>query len=390
METQFESVVVSSLDSGIALGLVEFEGVHRIANRDAVGFYFTTQSVPSAPKGRIAVLFSGTSILAKPEYFGLPDFGDRDTNFLQFALAAVGDFLDENGAPPFTPSGVSAAQVECFSGRFQAWQDRPASADDAVVAYIKGRLYWTWKHNLSRTLFTSHDLLRVGVRMADLHRLATLEEGRLWRTHSKSDFGISLEPTPELLRDVKASFDTPVPPPNAPETRNPLPDPVATRLLRPPPKRKTAKASSLTKPKKRRGKAGDTTDLVFIDEARLTDLRQLRPADFDLRKLIAICDELNLCYRSQCYFAVAALTRALLDHVPPVFGTDSFAQVANNYAGSRSFRGSMQHLESSARNIADGHLHTRIRKKESVPTRTQVNFTNDVDVLLAEVVRLLS
>ena len=129
---------------------------------------------------------------------------------------------------------------------------------------------------------------------------------------------------------------------------------------------------------------------MFVDEARLSDLRQVSSTKFDLRKVIEICDELNICYRSQCYLAVAALIRALLDHVPPVFGVDSFAKVANNYQGGKSFKASMQHLDSSARNIADGHLHGQIRQKESLPTRTQVNFSPDVDVLLAEVVRLLS
>jgi len=57
--------------------------------------------------------------------------------------------------------------------------------------------------------------------------------------------------------------------------------------------------------------------------------------------------------------------------------------------GSRSFKESMQRLDTSCRKIADSHLHIAIRKKEVLPTKTQVNFTNDVDVLLAEIVRLL-
>jgi hypothetical protein len=84
------------------------------------------------------------------------------------------------------------------------------------------------------------------------------------------------------------------------------------------------------------------------------------------------------------------LTRALLDHVPPIFGKQSFAEVANNYGGGgKSFRESMLHLERSARNIGDAHLHIQIRNSESLPTSTQVNFSNDIDVLLAEIVRVL-
>jgi len=49
----------------------------------------------------------------------------------------------------------------------------------------------------------------------------------------------------------------------------------------------------------------------------------------------------------------------------------------------------MAHLENSARRIADAHLHTQIRARETLPTATQVNFSNDLDVLLAEIVRIL-
>jgi hypothetical protein len=49
----------------------------------------------------------------------------------------------------------------------------------------------------------------------------------------------------------------------------------------------------------------------------------------------------------------------------------------------------MRRLEGAARTIADMHLHTPIRAQESLPSRTQVNFSNEIDVLLAEVIRVL-
>jgi hypothetical protein len=88
--------------------------------------------------------------------------------------------------------------------------------------------------------------------------------------------------------------------------------------------------------------------------------------------------------------AVAALARALLDHVPPVFGYRDFNEVANNYGDAgRSFKAQMEHLEKSSRNISDDLLHSPILFKETLPTQTQVNFSNDVDKLLGEIVRLL-
>jgi len=128
----------------------------------------------------------------------------------------------------------------------------------------------------------------------------------------------------------------------------------------------------------------------MVDPARLEELRAVKSPKFDLTRLLALCEELNLCYANRAYMAVAALTRALLDHVPPIFGHASFKEVANNYAGARSFRESMQHLEGSARKVGDAHLHVQIRPKEVLPNATQVNFASDLDVLLAEIVRLLS
>jgi hypothetical protein len=49
----------------------------------------------------------------------------------------------------------------------------------------------------------------------------------------------------------------------------------------------------------------------------------------------------------------------------------------------------MQRLDESSRRIADQHLHCQIRKTEVLPNKTQVDFRNDIDFLLAEVARLL-
>lgn len=128
----------------------------------------------------------------------------------------------------------------------------------------------------------------------------------------------------------------------------------------------------------------------FVHHSRLDNLRAITHPSFDLRRLIALCEELNICAENRCIFATAMLTRAVMDHVPPVFEMKSFAEVANNYPGAKSFKESMNHLSNSARKIADAHLHLQIRNRESLPTPTQVNFSRELDVLLSEVVRILS
>ncbi len=132
-----------------------------------------------------------------------------------------------------------------------------------------------------------------------------------------------------------------------------------------------------------------TNDEEYIDRSRLQELRNIPPVQFDLSRLIRILEELNVSYKNHSYISVITLTRALLDHVPPIFSLRTFSEVANNYTGSKSFKESLKHLEESSRKIADQYLHTQIRRKESLPNRTQVNFSNDIDVLLGEIVRIL-
>jgi hypothetical protein len=127
----------------------------------------------------------------------------------------------------------------------------------------------------------------------------------------------------------------------------------------------------------------------FVDKERIEQLKAIQNAEFDLAPLVRLCEELNICFRERCFYAVAFLTRAIMDHVPPIFRVSTFTQIVNNYTGTRSFKAVMQHMDGSARKIADSHLHTPVRGDEVLPTRTQVDFSNSLDVLLGEVVRLL-
>ena len=127
----------------------------------------------------------------------------------------------------------------------------------------------------------------------------------------------------------------------------------------------------------------------YIHPDRMKELRQVSSDKFDLCKLVRLCEELNECYRTSSILAIILLTRALIDHVPPLLGFTSFNEVANNYAGIKSFKERIDRLNTSSRKIADQHLHTPIRKSESIPTMNQADFSNDIDVLLAEIYRIL-
>ncbi|MDP9186246.1 MAG: hypothetical protein M3O72_02665, partial [Verrucomicrobiota bacterium] len=126
----------------------------------------------------------------------------------------------------------------------------------------------------------------------------------------------------------------------------------------------------------------------YVNKTRLQSLKRKKGGAFDFSRLIQMLIELDHASSLDNCISVGLLVRAILDHVPPIFGANSFAEIANNYNGTKSFKASMLHLENSSRKIADAYLHTKIRNKESLPNRTQVNFSNDLDVLLAEIVRI--
>jgi hypothetical protein len=132
-----------------------------------------------------------------------------------------------------------------------------------------------------------------------------------------------------------------------------------------------------------------TVHKSYIHPDRIKQLKDISSDKFDLCKLLRFCEELNECHRANNFFAIILLTRALIDHIPPIFGVKTFNEVVSNYSGTRSFKENMDRLNTSCRKIADQHLHTPIRKSESLPTMTQVDFSNDIDVLLAEIHRIL-
>lgn len=148
---------------------------------------------------------------------------------------------------------------------------------------------------------------------------------------------------------------------------------------------------------KAKGSIGESTVVIqstkssstFVNLDRIKELIASQTiSDFDLSALIRRCEELNVCYTNKAYYSVGMLVRSIIDHIPPVFGKVNFAEVAGAH-GAKSFKDSMMHLEKSSRKIADSILHTHIRRKESLPNDTQIDFSRDLDVLLAEILRFI-
>jgi len=126
---------------------------------------------------------------------------------------------------------------------------------------------------------------------------------------------------------------------------------------------------------------------LYVSQSRIEEFMNIESSGFDYTKLIALLKELNISYKNGLVFTIPMIVRSIIDHVPPIFGHPNFKQVCAN-SGTKSFKDSMNHLNNSSRKIADGYLHTTIRKSETLPSSTQIDFKQDLDVLLQEIIRI--
>lgn len=129
---------------------------------------------------------------------------------------------------------------------------------------------------------------------------------------------------------------------------------------------------------------------VFVDESIIQKLSEIESQDFDLTRLIELCKGLNLNYHNNNHLVVAMIIRSIMNHIPPIFNCKNFNGVANNYKGESSFKGNMQHLQTSFKHIGDSASHSQIKKTEILPTPQGVNFSQDIEVLLIEIITILS
>jgi len=127
----------------------------------------------------------------------------------------------------------------------------------------------------------------------------------------------------------------------------------------------------------------------YVDEERIKELTSLPKDKFDTTKLVELCEQLNQNYKWNNCFAVGALLRTILHHVPPIFGMKEFKHVASDYSWGKSHKNRIMKLSESAKDIADNLLHAHIRKLEVMPKKPRVDFKAELDILLAEIVTIL-
>ena len=123
----------------------------------------------------------------------------------------------------------------------------------------------------------------------------------------------------------------------------------------------------------------------FVDPKVIEELRRAELPKLDLGKLIRMCEELNECYARENYLACALLIRAAMNHIPPVFGFNTFKQVVAN--SGRSVKCALELLEDDARIVSDLHNHATMRSREPLPTLSQIGpFQASFEILLHEII----
>jgi len=134
--------------------------------------------------------------------------------------------------------------------------------------------------------------------------------------------------------------------------------------------------------------SGSTSPCIPI--SRLDELKAISGRRFDCTRLLSMCEELNDCAARENPLAVILLTRTILNHVPPAFELETFAQVAANYGGGgSSFKKAAERLENHSRKVADRLGHMPIRDREVAPNMAEVNFAAELETILAEFCRVL-
>lgn len=133
--------------------------------------------------------------------------------------------------------------------------------------------------------------------------------------------------------------------------------------------------------------ASAATPDPYVSRTRIAELRAVPTSPWDLSRLVRMCEELNSVFAAGNYLATAMLVRAILDHVPPIFGARNFGEYASSIVG-KSHKSSMERLHRSHRDIADRWLHEQIERdrRAALPEGPQVDCRSEIDILLGEVV----
>jgi len=135
--------------------------------------------------------------------------------------------------------------------------------------------------------------------------------------------------------------------------------------------------------------ASTVAKMWIVESGIIVRLAEKKSNVVDVGTLVKMCREINSSYAHGNILATVLLMRTVLNHIPPIFGHDNFAQVVAN-AG-KSLKESFEHLENGLRKVADFHAHRKITASESYPSVAQVEpYRPQFELLLQQVETTLS
>jgi hypothetical protein len=129
---------------------------------------------------------------------------------------------------------------------------------------------------------------------------------------------------------------------------------------------------------------------AYVDSKRIDRLKSISSKEFDLSRLIRLCEELNINFSGKCCLGTIMITRAILDHVPPIFGCSTFSAITAENSSSDALKQAVRTLSDGFVKIAGRYLDRQIKGIEPLPAINQVDFSEEIDILLAEIIGRLS
>ncbi|MFC1402420.1 MULTISPECIES: hypothetical protein [Streptacidiphilus] len=105
----------------------------------------------------------------------------------------------------------------------------------------------------------------------------------------------------------------------------------------------------------------------YVDESLIKELEdEAGETSWHLDKLIGLIRELNSNFADEHPYACHTLLRAILDHVPPIFGAGTFEQLASNHKWptpvDKSYMGNLSRFKTQGHDV----LHRQISKKANL------------------------
>lgn len=128
---------------------------------------------------------------------------------------------------------------------------------------------------------------------------------------------------------------------------------------------------------------------LYVDPRHIKDWEQAAAATkWDVSRLSALANDLNASHAQERPFSCLMLIRAIMDHIPPLFGHKLFSQVASQFPGIRTDKAYVKALGDN-RLLGDDVLHRHIGEQLPRITMHEVPARIFLDALLRGVVTVL-